>query len=411
MAIVADYRMSESAGSAVATDSGGGTAQNGTYEGGMSTDGAGSAVFDGVDDYIEIPSASVFELTEGTIHIDATLANPPSSAPYTLLSVDSTGFQSGGHLMIQVTGSGSVSIRHQTDSQSFNYDGGTITPGQAFSISYSFGPSGSELIVDGVTVDTGTQAHTMAGSTELVTIGASQMQATQGTADFLQNFWHGTIDRVVIDNFANAAPVCFHEDTLIETPSGQKRAGDIAAGDFVVTRDAGALPVLHACRSLIPAKRMSQRPNLRPIVIRAGALGNHADLTVTRQHCVLIEAGGEEVLLRAVHLARFGGEASAPLRKLEDVTVVHVLLDRHALIRANGAIVETLLPGAPVAKRVSPCAPHPAEPVRPCRPILSAAEAMAVLTGHAWSLPDLCGNPHHAKALHRDGRAEFFGMA
>ncbi len=195
MARIALWNFDESPGSSVAqdTETADGVAQNGVFQNGATTNRSGSAVFDGSNDYVEIPSDPSFDLETGSIIIDFTQATAstgdspsgPNVWAQTLFSRDSHGFDGGGHLTIYIQSDGSINVRHQDTSSSHQFQGGNVTPGQPSSLIYSWGPNGSQLIVDGVVVDSGTQALTLAGNAEPVVIGASQSKSRNGVADKL----------------------------------------------------------------------------------------------------------------------------------------------------------------------------------------------------------------------------------
>ncbi len=387
MGLVLDYRFDEAAGSATAADTGGPTAEDGTFMGDATTDGLGSATFDGTGDYVEAAASSAFDLSEGTILIEATQAvTAPGDrswdfpGPHTLFSVDATGFGAGGHLSIYITSTGLLEVRHQTLDTSYVYSGGSISPGQAFTVQYSFGPTGSVLSVNGTVVDTGTVPLTLGGAAEPLTIGASQAASGLGTADNLTGFFEGEISRVRIDDDAvGAGPVaCFTAGTLIDTPWGRQPVESLTPGDLVLTRDQGSCPVRAIVERRISVAALRLFPRLRPVVIARGALGCDRELRVSRQHCMEFRVGGRPVLIRAAHLARFGDGRFRVAEGCRKVRYVHLLLDRHEIVFANGAPSETLLPGASLTRDLLPDIATRAL-AAPCRPILSGADARAAL--------------------------------
>lgn len=168
--------------------------------------------------------------------------------------------------------------------------------------------------------------------------------------------------------------ICFDAEARIATPFGLRRAGDLAPGDLVVTVDHGARPL-----RWVAQRQMAGRDALTPVLIREGVLGNGAPLRLSPQHMVMIRSAQAEIL--------FGHtEVLVPVRALVDgrriryaptphVTYVHLLLDRHELLLAEGAPCESLralpdwvhVPGAPDVP-----------PMTAVRPILSWREAVAL---------------------------------
>ncbi|MDO5605816.1 MAG: Hint domain-containing protein, partial [Paracoccus sp. (in: a-proteobacteria)] len=155
----------------------------------------------------------------------------------------------------------------------------------------------------------------------------------------------------------NTNVACFAEDTLIETCRGAVAIGDLVTGDLVVTRDHGLQPIRWIGRTVLAGARLSD--NLRPVRIRAGALGAGLplnDLVVSPQHRVLVRSkiaqkmfGAPEVLVAAKQLLSLEG---IDLMPVERVTYVHMLFDRHEIVISNGAESESLYTGPEALKSV-----------------------------------------------------------
>jgi hypothetical protein len=103
-------------------------------------------------------------------------------------------------------------------------------------------------------------------------------------------------------------------------------------------------------------------PNIRPIVIRAGSLGQcipESDLRVSPQHRMLVKSriaerlfGETEVLVAAKHLLQIDGIDVDT--ESDSVTYYHFLFDRHQIVEANGAESESLYTGPSALKAVDP---------------------------------------------------------
>ena len=173
---------------------------------------------------------------------------------------------------------------------------------------------------------------------------------------------------------------CFDAATLIETDRGPVRAGDLRPGDLVRTRDAGFQPVRWVGQRRLGAADLDRAPNLRPIRIRAGALGAGtpaADLVVSPQHRVLVRSriaqkmfGTDEILVAAKQLCQLDGIDIA--HDLDAVTYVHFLFDAHQVVFSNGAETESLYTGAEALKSVGAAA---REEILALFPALRAGEA------------------------------------
>lgn len=163
---------------------------------------------------------------------------------------------------------------------------------------------------------------------------------------------------------ASVNVVCFAEDVGIETQDGPVRAGDLAVGMLVRTRDAGLQPVRWIGRRSLDGADLAARPQLRPIRIRKGALGAGvpaADLVVSPQHRILVRSriaqkmfGAAEVLVAAKQLLTLDGIDIA--HDLDRVTYVHFLFDDHQIVISNGAETESLHTGAQALNSVGPAA-------------------------------------------------------
>lgn len=146
---------------------------------------------------------------------------------------------------------------------------------------------------------------------------------------------------------------CFTAGTMIRTAGGERRVEDLALGDLVWSRDNGLQPLRWIGRRTLRPSELAAQPKLRPIRIRAGALGAGQplrDLVVSPQHRVLVRSsiamrmfGAPEVLVAAKQLLSLPGiEVDEAAR---EVTYLHLMFDRHEVLVSNGAETESLYPG------------------------------------------------------------------
>ena len=124
----------------------------------------------------------------------------------------------------------------------------------------------------------------------------------------------------------------------------------------MLTLDSGAQPILWCGRRSLGPADLDLRPDLRPVVIRDGALGNRGDVMVSPQHAVLVETADGQVLVRARHLAEMGDKRFRVARGKKSVIYHHILLPKHAIIFANGMATETMYPGPMAAMAIGPVA-------------------------------------------------------
>ncbi|MBR9844444.1 MAG: Hint domain-containing protein, partial [Rhodobacteraceae bacterium] len=145
---------------------------------------------------------------------------------------------------------------------------------------------------------------------------------------------------------------CFAPGAMIETPYGPRPVQTLTEGDMVLTRDHGPCPIRWVSHTILGAADLSANPNDRPIHIAAGAIAPgipERDLIVSPQHRFLIEGwkaqimfGQEEVLVPA---KSFINDHSVRVLRPNRIEYFHLLLDNHAVIRANGAWTESLHAG------------------------------------------------------------------
>ena len=183
-----------------------------------------------------------------------------------------------------------------------------------------------------------------------------------------ENAEHGTVtldDGSVIEYFEMENVVtCFARGTRIMTRDGERTIEVLRTGDMLHTRDNGLQPIRWIGSRKLSAAELQAFPNLRPIRIRAGALGKNlpvSDLTVSPQHRVLVRSkiaqrmfDTDEVLVAAKHLLECDGIEI--LDAATEVEYFHILFDRHEVIVSNGAETESLYTGEQALKSLSPAA-------------------------------------------------------
>lgn len=158
--------------------------------------------------------------------------------------------------------------------------------------------------------------------------------------------------------------VCFTTGTMIRTDSGDVAIEDLGVGDLVMTKDHGLQPIRWIGSQKVSGARLEAYPNLRPIRICRGALGDNVpsqDLVVSPQHRILVRSkiaqrmfGSNEVLVAAKHLCEIQGIDIAG--DLPNVEYFHMLFDRHEIVLSNDAETESLHTGPMALQSVSPAA-------------------------------------------------------
>ncbi|SMP18445.1 Hint domain-containing protein [Shimia sagamensis] len=146
--------------------------------------------------------------------------------------------------------------------------------------------------------------------------------------------------------------VCFTPGTRILTPMGEVAVENLSEGDQVVTRDNGLQTIRWAGRKHVSGRDLMARAELRPILIKQGALGpnqperdmmvspSHRMLLVSEQAELLFEE--REVLVAAKHLTHLDGVEQIDV---VGVDYIHFLCDNHEVVLADGAWSESFQPG------------------------------------------------------------------
>lgn len=153
---------------------------------------------------------------------------------------------------------------------------------------------------------------------------------------------------------------CFTKGTKIMTPDGEVRIEDLSVGDMVLTRDRGPQPIRWIANRTLDAADLAALPNLRPIRIKAGALGPDRparDLVVSPQHRILLRSkiavrmfDAAEILVPAKKLLDLDGVEV--VTNATEVAYFHFICDHHEIIEAEGTPAETLFLGTETVKAI-----------------------------------------------------------
>lgn len=140
---------------------------------------------------------------------------------------------------------------------------------------------------------------------------------------------------------------CFAKGTRIDTPVGPVAVETLRPGDLVETRDHGPRPVA----AVLERDMCFASPEMtdhKPIEFKPGSLGPQAPaarLVVSPQHRMLLRTvEGRELLVPAKALVDMRGVRM--MKGCRRLTYVHLVFDRHEVVRAEGAWSESFYPGA-----------------------------------------------------------------
>ena len=253
------------------------------------------------------------------------------------------------------------------------YSGGTViyggtlelaNGGAAGSGAITFAEPGATLVIDGSTLpanaidgfstgdvidlagaryDLGSIAALMPGNQLAITSAGGQVQTLQLDAahDYSQDSFHLATDPNDFGtDISETSIACFCAGTRILTDRGEVRVEALAIGDRVITLSGAAEPIHWLGRRSYAGRLLAGRPALRPVLIRAGALGGglpRRDLRISPLHAMYLD----EVLIPAGQL--INGSSIVRDEVCPGVDYLHVELAEHGVIWAEGSASETFL--------------------------------------------------------------------
>ena len=137
-------------------------------------------------------------------------------------------------------------------------------------------------------------------------------------------------------------PHCFLKGTQIRTPQGERLVEDLRIGDLVLTVSGDTKPIKWIGRMRFERDgRTSWDKAVAPIRIACGAFNGdlpHSDLYVSYGHCFLING----LLISAGDLINGSSITSWQPPDMDVFEYLHIELESHDVILANGAPAETL---------------------------------------------------------------------
>ena len=271
---------------------------------------------------------------------------------------------------VTLTSEGGVTDLNYTITNSDTGNGDTISGGAGADI--IFGQAGDDIITGGAGADTlfgGFGSDTFLGGNlnDIVTGGEDPdgtdidiLNLTGTGVDFIAydvgdpeagsvTFLNG--DTMTFSEIENVVP-CFTPGTAIATPKGEVAVENLQIGDRVLTRDNGIQTINWVGQKRIDFEQLKALPELRPILIKAGAIGDgqpERDMLVSPSHRMLIVSElaqlyfeQSEVLVAAKYMLNMEG---VEVSNQPYVTYVHFICDNHEIVLADGAWSESFQPG------------------------------------------------------------------
>ena len=156
--------------------------------------------------------------------------------------------------------------------------------------------------------------------------------------------------------------ICFAPLTKIKTPDGDRLVEDLAEGDRICTKDNGVQTIRWTASRQITGGRLTAMPHLRPIRLKTNALAPgrpDEDLIVSPDHRVLVRGtiaqalfNTDEVLVAARDLVN---DRTVRIdHRCREVGYIHLMLDQHQVVWANGVEVESFHPAAMNTDNIDP---------------------------------------------------------
>jgi hypothetical protein len=138
---------------------------------------------------------------------------------------------------------------------------------------------------------------------------------------------------------------CYRRGTLIEAARGQKKVEKLKIGDKVRTASGALRPIKRIGRRSYAGRFVMGRKDILPVCIRAGAIGENLperDLWISPNHAMYFQGNHlSGVLIEAKDLVN--GVSIVQAERVESLEYVHIELDSHDVIIAEGALSETFI--------------------------------------------------------------------
>ena len=180
----------------------------------------------------------------------------------------------------------------------------------------------------------------VAGATATQTGGVLTVQDGSIIETFNVTNFAATALTVFADGSGGTEIACYVAGTMIQTGDGERPVETIAIGDRVVTASCGLRPVKWVGRRSYAGRFMRANRRVDPVRFRQGCLGQGLparDLLVSQDHAMLLDG-----LLIPAH-ALVNGDTIRVDRNLKAVDYIHIELETHDVIFAEGAPSETFV--------------------------------------------------------------------
>ena len=195
--LVVSFGFVESTGLETADDSGNLLA--GILQGGLIHSPDNTLTFDGVDDYVEVLDAELFQLPAGTVSF--WFMPTTTGIEQGLVSKDAGGNGTGGHMSIYYDADGSVRARLQSNNQTYEISSLPVTANVWHQVSFNFGGNeGMTLYVDDIEAGKDPYTGGLLNNLEPLAIGVSTDTSAAGSIAPINKPFTGQITMVQFYN-------------------------------------------------------------------------------------------------------------------------------------------------------------------------------------------------------------------
>lgn len=211
--------------------------------------------FRGSGDVVTIPHSEDYEVDEFSVSVwlktdDLSFSAESLYGGMTVLSKDESGFEGGGHFTLSVTSSGTVQVKQQSSTTSYQIESSAvITEGSWHHLVYTVGSSGMQLYVDNSLVSSSSRFTSgISGNEAFVTLAANASNHTSNTVDVdeLSDYFKGELDdlRFYADQLSSAQVSELYGEAKSDCLSCESNAYRVAYWEFDVcslTGDSGEI--------------------------------------------------------------------------------------------------------------------------------------------------------------------------
>ncbi len=170
---------------------------DGTLQGGLIHNPSNMLLFDGSDDYVEVPADEMYELAAGTVSI--WFKPGLAGIEQAIISKDASGNGAGGHMSIYYDTDGAVRARLQSNNETYEILSLPVTPNAWHHVAFNFGGNeGMKLFVDDIAGGTDPYTGGTIRNVEPLVIGAGTDNSDPGSATPINKTFAGEIAAVQI---------------------------------------------------------------------------------------------------------------------------------------------------------------------------------------------------------------------